>query len=274
MARRKTNTAGAADSVGGVVTSAQLELARQQPEINATVAALQPFSNIALGVVRSLEVRNETDKVIMADVLRQIKTAMATADDKFDPIIDPMNKALNAARAWRKEVKGPLEAAEVIAKEKIGDYEVGLVKAADAQRQLEMRQVAPQVFSPVFAPMGHLQQPQPPTPTPTPTPYQSPIWHNPAATLTAAPVAGITTKVQWTVEVQDDKAATLGLIASGAHNLLGLGVAALFVRVDVSALRIAVRDEGPVGEIVRTLLSTVPGLSVVHTASTTARQYE
>lgn len=292
MARKPKSTAGVAEqhnaTAGGVVTSTELEKVRQQPEINAAVTALQPYSAAVLGLVNTLTVTNPMERHVMADVLRQIKTAMETVDAKFDPITKPMWAAWRAATAWRGEVRGPLEDAERIAKDKLGDYELAIVAAESRRvRAQQMAAIAERQAAQAAAP--------PPPPGPgtlggtggvnlgPPLPpgvtlafggvyahvVQPPTTWEPTPTMVAAPppLQGVSTTTQWTVEPTDEPAAVAFLIQSGLYQL------GPFLRLDVSALKIAVRADTQDAANMRALLAQVPGLRVEETATTRARGY-
>jgi len=300
MARKPKSTAGAAaaqsQTAGGAVTPEQLEAVRNQPEVHAAVTTLQPFSTGVLGLVQSLTVRNEMERHVMADVLRQIKTAQGVVEDKFGAITRPMWQAWRAVKDWERQVVDPLAQAEAQAKQKLGDYELAVeverrrrVKEqeeraaaerverereaqAAAVREREQRERQYPLQSPWTAfnsapePTGYMGAP---TPQWEPAPFINPTAPPPT------PLAGVNTTMAWAVEIVDEHAAVAALIAGGVWDLrTQLGVLGAFVQLDASALNIAVRGDGEVAGIVRGLLAQVPGLRVVERATVRARGYE
>jgi len=274
----RKQTAGMAErnnqTNGGAVTAAELENIRQQPDINAAIRALHPYSNAVLGLVRSLAVRNPMERHIMADVLRQVKTAQAAVDARFDPITKPMWAAWRAATGWRSEVRGPLELAEQCAKTKLEAYELDVRSAAAAAAAVAAQQAQAQAQAQAqnqihtqtgFGGTGGIY-------TPVATPNAPTTWEHiapPAATLPA--LQGVSTATKWTVDIVDERAAVECLIVSGAYQL------GPFVRLDVSALQIAVRGNGDNTDTtvhaMRQVLGQVPGLKVGEITSTRARGY-
>lgn len=315
MARKPKSTAGAAaaqqQTAGGAVTPEQLEAVRNQPEVHAAVTTLQPFSTGVLGLVQTLTVRNEMERHVMADVLRQIKTAQGVVEDKFGAITRPMWQAWRAVKDWERQVVDPLAAAEAQAKQKLGDYELAVeverrrrvkeqeeraaAERMEREREREQREREyPQPYAIPATPMGTLTgfgpiptptaQWQPSTTTTAPSTFgvTSPtamVWE-PAPTITPTappptPLAGVNTTMAWAVEITDEHAAVAALIAGGVWDLrTQLGVLGAFVQLDASALNIAVRGDGEVARLVRGLLAQVPGLKVVERATVRARGYE
>lgn len=310
MARKPKSTAGAAaaqsQTAGGTVTPEQLEAVRNQPEVHAAVTTLQPFSTGVLGLVQTLTVRNEMERHVMADVLRQIKTAQGVVEDKFGAITRPMWQAWRAVKDWERQVVDPLAQAEAEAKRKLGDYELAVeverrrrvkeqeeraaaermerereAQAAAVREREQRERQYPQATSPNNQFWEY--HPAPPTyiDMTQPRPAGAPIsqWE-PAPTITPTappptPLAGVNTTMAWAVEIVDEHAAVAALIAGGVWDLrTQLGVLGAFVQLDASALNIAVRGDGEVAGIVRGLLAQVPGLKVVERATVRARGYE
>lgn len=294
MARKPKSTTGAAASqdqtAGGAVSQEQLAVVRQQPDVNAAVITLQPFTNGVLNIVRGLSVRNETERHVMADLLRQIKTAQGIVGERFGSITKPMWQAWRAVKDWENQVGGPLEDAETEAKQKLGEYALAQQKERERlegerrererevrereQREREYPQPLPQPFTQSAAPTEYINMSARITGW-----DHRPEWESaptlPPAHLTSAPLSGVTTTFQWGVEVVDENAAVAALIAGGVWDLRGaLGVAGAFVRLDVSALNIAARGDGEVARVVRGLLAQVPGLKVEERAVVRSKGYE
>lgn len=284
MATRKPkSTAGAADSVGGAVTSAALAQAKAEPNLNAAVGQLMPYAQTVLQIVRGLQVRNEAERHVMADALRQIKTGMEAIDARFDPITKPMWAAWQAALAWRREVRTPLEQAEFDGKDKLGRYEVELAqmaREAAAEREQHERNererdraraaaFQAQAQAPVIAGYQYV-----PAYQPQPEPYAPAVYADPMASVRGpAPLAGVSTVIEWTVQVTDSLAAARALVAHGLWDMSQLPGVAPFVRLDVPALVNAVKGEGDTAQWVRHVLNGCPGLNITQSAQVRTRKY-
>jgi hypothetical protein len=295
MATRKRSTAGRAEqqqvTAGGAVTQAELDKARHTPEISQAVATLQPFSSGISGLVETLQVRNQSEYLVMADLLRQTKTAQGLVDAKFDPITKPLWAAWKAAVTWRGEVREPLERAEQLAKQKLGDYDLAVAqqKRVEAERQAAEQKALQTLTAPPPPPPSPFQpppQPQPqwpgaafpamPPPPPPGLSYTLPPQFHPTFTRELEPVqaAGVGSRLGWSLDVTDEQAAVLYLLQTGLADLRALGVTSLLVRLDVSALKIAIRGDDAVAQTVRAALGTVPGLVLSEKAHVTGRMYE
>lgn len=294
MATRKSKpTAHAADESGGAVTRAALDAARQSPDISTAVSQLQPVGEMMRYAVDTLPMNTPTDRLVMADFLRQVKDGMAAVDAKFDPIIKPMYQALEAARAWRREVMKKFTDAEDVAKKKLGDYalrEAAAVRAESAKReqadreererqQAAARAAAISVTAPAWVVGGvgvPVTEVYPPVVfTPRTPPLPASVYADPMEAVRApAPMSGVSTALSWTVEVDNDAQATAFLIAQGLWDCRSAGAAAVFVHLDTAALKMAVKGEGDTAQLMRGLLANVPGVRVCQVASVTARRYE
>lgn len=283
MPRKAKSTHGAADSVGGAVTREALDAAKQEPNLNAAIVQLTPYTKSVRDIVAGLFVRNETERVVMADVLRQIKTGMEAVDSRFDPITKPLWAAWKAAVTWRNEVRGPLEEAEQIGKERLGGYEVALARALEletAQREIAEREqrdrdrarTIAMEREPVANLAGFSYIPAYTPPPPQPVPQAPAVYADPMATIRGpVPLTGVSTIISWDVEVLDDAAATAALIQFNMWHLAGC---APFVQLDPAALKAAIKGNTEHASLLRQSLAGCPGLQIVQSAQVRTTGYE
>jgi len=86
--------------------------------------------------VNTLDIRTSADYAMADTLLGKVNTAIKTVDAKFDPIINPIAKALSALRKLKSEVSKPLEQAKASLRYEMTSYE---------RRRIEIEQEAQRV---------------------------------------------------------------------------------------------------------------------------------